>query len=548
MFTHSKERHSVDMKTSPLSFVLLLGTIATASGTTAQTAHCQQHEYEKLLASDGSIYDGFGGAVSVSGGVAVIGASNDDANGSDSGSAYVYRFDGIINSWTEEQKLVPPDGERYDYFGISVSVSGNVVAVGASGDNENTHYDSGSVYVYDFDNITKTWVQKQKLLASAPFGGDGFGGSVFVSGDVMFIGASGDGDIGFDNSGCVYVFRYNSITNSWAEEQKLLASDRASDDRFGYPVSLSDDVAVIGAQYDDDNGTDSGSAYVFRFDSIANSWVEEQKLLPSDGAVEDLFGHSVSVSGDLTVVGAYLNDDNTFDSGSAYVFRFDSMINRWVEEQKLLPFDGAYKDYFGWSVFVSGEMVLVGAHANDDNGRDSGSAYEFRFNGLSNRWEEEDKLLPSDNEDGDIFGNSISVSGGVAVIGAWSDDDNGSGSGSAYIFDVAEPFLLASTIPFQSGHAGRFRATDGIPFKQTWLVYSLLGGSCTEYFPPLNVTFGVCNPTTQPGNPMRTGFTDVNGSIEWSMTVPAVGSTTPVWFQAVQRNNITPVLATTIEP
>jgi hypothetical protein len=280
--------------------------------------------------------------------------------------------------------------------------------------------------VYRFSG--NAWVEEQKLLPSDGAAEDFFGISVSVSGDVAFVGAFLDDDNG-QSSGSVYVYRWNG--SSWVEEQKLLASDGAAADRFGNSVSVSGDVAVVGAQGDDDNGLNAGSAYVYRFNGSA--WVEEQKLLASDGAILDVFGIHVSVSGDVAVVAAVLDDDNGDDSGSAYAYRWNG--SSWVEEQKLLPSDGAAGDNFGNSVSVSGNVAVVGARLDDDNGVDSGSAYAYRWNGSS--WVEEQKLVPSDGAAGDNFGNAVSVSGDVAFVGASQDDDNGSNSGSAYVFDLA---------------------------------------------------------------------------------------------------------------
>jgi hypothetical protein len=108
-----------------------------------------------------------------------------------------------------------------------------------------------------------------------------------------------------------------------------------------------------------------------------------------------------------------------------------------VQEQKLLPDDGASGEQFGDSVSVSGDVAVVGANRDDDNGSSSGSAYVFRWNGTT--WAEEQKLLPADGATGDRFGVSVSVSGGVAVVGAYGDDDNGSLSGSAYVFPLSVP-------------------------------------------------------------------------------------------------------------
>ncbi|RMF71553.1 MAG: hypothetical protein D6744_17805, partial [Planctomycetota bacterium] len=116
---------------------------------------------------------------------------------------------------------------------------------------------------------------------------------------------------------------------------------------------------------------------------------EAAKLLASDGAAFDVFGGSVSISGDTAVIGAYLDDDNGVDSGSAYVFTRSGSV--WTQQAKLLPADGAASDQFGLSVSIDGDTAVIGAYADDDNGSASGSVYVFRWNGSS--WVQEQKLL-----------------------------------------------------------------------------------------------------------------------------------------------------------
>jgi len=153
-------------------------------------------------------------------------------------------------------------------------------------------------------------------LPSDGAAGDKFGGGVAISGDTALVGASENNDKG-GNSGSVYVFEYNG--SAWVETDNLLASDGGSADHFGYRISLSGDALLVGANLDRNNGYESGSAYIFRYDG--STWVEESKLLlPSDGAVGDFFGSSVSISGGTILVGAYRDDDNVSNSGSAYVF------------------------------------------------------------------------------------------------------------------------------------------------------------------------------------------------------------------------------------
>jgi len=278
-----------------------------------------------------------------------------------------------------------------------------------------------------------------KLLASDGINGDNFGESVSVSGNVALVGAESNDDKGTD-SGSAYFFSWNG--SSWVEEQKLLASDGAAEDNFGQSVSISGNVALVGA---DQEGTGfPGKAYVFRWNG--SSWVEEQKLLASDGAVGDNFGQSVSISGNVALVGAEGDNDKGSWSGSAYIFRWNGIS--WVQEQKLLASDGAAEDRFGISVTISGDVALVGAYNGDGKNTDSGSAYFFSWNGSS--WVEEQKLLASDGAAEDGFGGSLSISGNLALVGASEEENASSGSGMAYVFRwngsswVEEQKLLAS--------------------------------------------------------------------------------------------------------
>jgi hypothetical protein len=374
----------------------------------------------KLLANDGAASDYFGYSVSVSGDAAIAGAYYDDDNGSSSGSAYVFRFNG--STWSQEAKLTASDGAASDYFGRDVAISGDVALAGAYGDDDNGS-SSGSAYVFRFNG--STWSQEAKLLASDGAASDYFGYKVALSGNVAVVSAYLDDDMG-SSSGSVYVFRYDGST--WSQEAKLTASDGAASDYFGIDVSVSGDVIIVGAYGDDDLGSYSGSAYVFRYSG--SSWSQEAKLLASDGAASDYFGYGVSVSGDAAVVGAYYDDDMGSASGSAYVFRYNG--SSWSQEAKLTASDGAASDYFGRSVSISGDVIASSAYGDDDMGSYSGSVYVFEYNGTS--WTEESKLTASDGEASDYMGIDVAASGYAVVAGAYGDDDMGSYGGAAYVF------------------------------------------------------------------------------------------------------------------
>ena len=267
------------------------------------------------------------------------------------------------------------------------------------------------------------WKSELKITASDGAAGDLFGRSVSISGDYAVTGAQTDDDNGSE-SGSAYVFKRGDT--SWAEEAKLLASDGVVADSFGGSVSISGDYVVVGAQTDDDNGSESGSAYVFK--RTGTSWAEEAKLLASDGTAGDKFGNSVSISGDYAVMGADEDELNGFHSGSAYVFKRSG--TSWAQEAKFS--DGSVEDHFGGSVSISGDYAVVAA-VGYLNSSYQGSALVYKRTGTS--WAREVRLLASDGAEGHLFGGSVSISGDYAVAGAPGDDDNGSESGSAYLFN-----------------------------------------------------------------------------------------------------------------
>jgi nucleoside-specific outer membrane channel protein Tsx len=375
---------------------------------------------QKLTASDGAAGDQFGFSVAVSGDLAIVGAPSDDDNGASSGSAYL--FDRSGGNWSQVAKLTADDAAAGDLFGGSVAISGDLALVGANLDGDGGP-GSGSAYVFDG---SAGWSQVAKLTASDAVGGDQFGSSVAISGDLALIGASLDDD-GGDRSGSAYVF--DRLGGNWSQVAKLAASDAAAGDQFGLSVAISGDLALIGAPLDDDGGDRSGSAYVF--DRLGGNWSQVAKLTASDAAAGDQFGLSVAISGHLALVGANLDDDGVVESGSAYVF--DRLGGNWSQVAKLTASDAANGDDFGQSVAISGHLALVGALVDDDGGDRSGSAYVFDG---SAGWNQVTKLTASDAAAGDLFGGSVAISGNLAVIGAFVDDDNGANSGSAYTFEL----------------------------------------------------------------------------------------------------------------
>ena len=399
--------------------LLTLTAITFALQALTEPANSQISEF-KITASDASTSSFFGKSVAIFGDYAVVGAYIDDEQGTFAGKAYIFKRSDT--SWTEEVILLPAEVTNGDEFGISVAIYGDYAIVGARWDDDNGD-NSGSAYI--FKRSGTTWTQEVKLLASDGVAGDLFGHSVSIFGDYIVVGANGDDDNG-DASGSAYVFKRNDTT--WTEEAKLLASDGLIFDDFGYSVSLYGDYAIVGAKGHDELGNGSGSAYMFM--RSGTTWTEQVELLASDGTLFDYFGYSVSLSSDHALIGAEGESDNGSGAGAVYLYNLtDSTL---TGEVKLLASDGAAGDGFGSSVSISGDYILVGAWEDDDSANASGSAYLFNLSGTG--WIEVDKFIAFDGAATNWFGESVSISGDYAIVGANGHSDNGGSSGAAYLY------------------------------------------------------------------------------------------------------------------
>ena len=379
-------------------------------------------ETTKLTASDGAAGDVFGTSVSISGTTAIIGAKDDDDSGSGSGSAYIFEYDG--SGWSQAAKLTASDGAASDEFGLGVSISGSTAIAGAYRDGDNGS-SSGSAYV--FEDGGAGWSQVVKLTPGDAAADDWFGYGVSISGSTAIVGAHGDDDNGTD-SGSAYIFEEDGP--GWSQVAKLSAGDGEGWDYFGGSVSVSGSTAIVGSCGDDDSGSSSGAAYIFG--DYGSGWSQVARLTADDAAEGDYFGLSVSISGSTAIVGARDDDDNGDNSGAAYIFEDDG--SGWSQVAKLTAADGAAWDLFGASVAISGTTAAIGAYGDDDSGTDSGSVYIFECDGFE--WSQVAKLTAGDGAADDWFGLSVSISDSTALAGAHYDDDNGTDSGSAYTFDV----------------------------------------------------------------------------------------------------------------
>ncbi len=345
------------------------------------------------------------------------------------------------------QKILAGDAATNDYFGYSVSISGDYAIVAAVLEDAGGSYAGAAYIYYRNQGGADNWGEVKKLLASDKQAGDNFGTSVSISGDYAIVGAVYEGT-GGSYAGAAYMFyRNQGGPDNWGEVKKLMASDKEADDYFGYSVSISGEYAIVGAYGEGTGGSFAGAAYVFYKDKdYVNNWGEIKILVVSDKQAGDEFGFSVSMSGDYAIVGANTEDAGGSNAGAAYVFNKDiGGTDNWGEVIKLLASDKEADDWFGSSVSISGDYAVVGATGEDTGGSSAGAAYVFnKDTGGTDNWGEAAKLMASDKEADDSFGFSVSISGGYAIVGAHKNDGGFSNAGASYMFQM---FPSIPTLP-----------------------------------------------------------------------------------------------------
>lgn len=393
----------------------------------------------KLLPSAGvnASHNEFGRAVAISGNWAIVGEPKDDNNAiSNAGAAYIYRLNDSSGLWDEMTKLTDSDSEENDEFGFSVAINGNRAAVGTIRDNQGR----GAVYVFEFNPATNTWEKITRLTASDAKTNDNFGSSISLVANQILIGASGyyDAENDLVDVGAAYLFELNPVSNQWEEKAKFTASDGEPIAEFGHSVSLSGDKALIGAYRAAPNGNyEQGAAYLFALNSTTNSWDEVAKLIASDGNEGDNFGNAVALSEDRALIGAF--QAAGFGTGAAYIFEPDTNGD-WQEITKLAPTSEFAEEWFGRTVALDGNSALVGASfAEVDGNYGQGGTYLFGLNPTSNTWEEQTIITTSDGESNDRFGEAVALSGNTILVGAFKEDQQSENAGAAYFFEIAGP-------------------------------------------------------------------------------------------------------------
>lgn len=376
-------------------------------------------EEAKIAASDKTANSYFAWSLDIDGtGTRIVVGAYQSAQASlvNFGVAYVFKRTGT--SWNQEAKIdVSSLLASAISFGYSVSINqdGTRVALGAPLASNGLASQCGAVYIYSRASAGTTWTQEAILYASDKTTNNNFGWAVSISGDGtrVVVGAPNANYSGANKAGAGYIFSRSGTT--WTQEVKLTASDRLANDAFGWSVDICGDSTrvILGSYFAGFSGANkAGAAYVFSLDAT-NNWAQESKLFAVDKLANDQFGFSVAIddSGVRAVIGANLSDpSSTKGAGAAYVF-LRNASNAWSQEFKLVAFDKVSNDNFGTSVTINGDgtKIAVGSMLADKSGASACGA-AYIFNRVSSLWAQETKLLASDGAASDNFGCSVSLS------------------------------------------------------------------------------------------------------------------------------------------
>jgi hypothetical protein len=407
----------------------------------------------KRSAADGSVDDFLGYDINVAQRVAVVGVYGDDTDqGVDAGTAYLYeRSSSGPNAWQQVGQISADDGAAGDQFGKDVYIAiGITVVVGAPG-NDDLGTDAGAAYLFsrNFGGVD-TWGQLTKLQADDGAAGDGFGLAVATQRHTTIIGAPGDDDLG-DGAGAVYLFDLLNVDQPtvWTQTKKLTAPDGAAGDRFGAAVVVSEDIVAVGAPGDDaacpqNPACDSGAVYIFeRNQGGPNAWGLVVKRTAADASAGALLGSSINFSTDRVIAGAPGDSEKGKNAGAAYIFdRYLYGIDTWAQRPKIVAPDGAAGDQLGRAVGIGGNIAIVGAPFDDDNGENSGSAYLAYFRLIESQSDAERvvKVIAPEGKANDHFGFSVDQRSGEIVISAPMDDEVATNAGAVYFY--ATPFKM----------------------------------------------------------------------------------------------------------
>ena len=407
------------------------------------TLTAAQCELTQLAPKDAQADELFGLSLALSGKRAAVAAPYVDDKGPESGAVYTWRSEG--GNWYEEQKLLTPDGDDYDYFGQAVALHDDRLLIGAPwAGASGFDLGPGAAYLYEFDGLEWQFVQSVTDPAGVP--GNDMGSAVALTATTLFVSSPYSGTPSW--SGEVFVYEHDGV--SWVQSQTLSASDASLGESFGFSIDADplNERVLIGCPGDAANGPGAGAAYVF--ERQGGVWVEVVKLSNNVPMPFAQLGFDVGLAGDTALVGARTHSGAGPAAGAVVAFELQGGV--WIQTQTLYAADADSGDSFGHAVDVEGDVALLSAIKDDDPHDGSGTVYLFEREGGT--WLQTRKLSASDGQANDQYGQAVALSGKTALIGAWLHDGNGPESGSAYLWRVPGGACLSADVSSLSLAAG----------------------------------------------------------------------------------------------
>jgi hypothetical protein len=355
--------------------------------------------------------------------------------------------------------LAPWDGQAGDRFGHALAAEGDWLLAASPGDDLQGR-DSGSVGVWRHELYG--WRQVDRLEPSDGRRGDDFGRAVSLSGEVAAVGAPWDDDLG-ERSGSVYLF--GSGPEGWTERQKLTAFDGQPDDRFGCAVAIDGSTLAVGARLADEGGRDRGAVYLY--ERREGRWRATTKLVSHRVSESAEYGFALALDGDLLAVGAWGDDLHGSDDGSVHLYR--RLPGGWTLEAVLLAADGARGGCFGITLDLEAGRCVVGAPWESREAPRAGAAYVFRER--HGRWVQEARLTAEEPTAGGTFGAEVSLAGRELLVGARFGSERLRGAGSLEVFvRRAEEWTLTERLELEESAPGDDFGLAAVAARGWWLV------------------------------------------------------------------------------
>lgn len=493
-----------------------------------------------LLTDSASPYANYGESVATQGDWTFVGAPDDYLATNYEGS--VYAFHRTAQGWVEHAKLISSQPASFANFGHDIAVDGDVLVIGAPGP---LGTGIGSAHVYRFNG--QDWIEEQILQDSTGWGNDWFGWSVDVDGDRIAVGAmwAHQPVVNWANhAGAAWVYKYNG--QAWVLEQELVSSDQESYDNFGSAVALSGDRLVVGARgegnYFGAGGNNEyaiGAAYVF--DYVGGAWVEQQKLRASIPEENSYFGGHVAADNNTLLIGSFgRNGGISHGSGAAYFFELQG--GNWVETLHVDGMMPGYTHALGRGVAIDGDLAVIASGGHDLLGNEQGAVHPYRrVNGV---WQPEPLINPGGMGRWDLFAQDVDLHGEQMATCAYLESLSSAWSpGGGFVYQIPPRFhLIGAPLPLDIAEDAKLTLRNGAPHTRAWLAYSLAGPGTTSV-PALGVVLDLAQ-AKQLGNPRRTNG---SGEVKWDLVVPSIAQGLTIWLQGLQAGQTTNLIRSVVQ-